>query len=269
MSDLIDPLEMPDSPSTDRSLKNSIRDYARQRGEMPSLEDILNDDLGDPAEFEGDDGEQDTLHLEGRPSSEDFIHNAPRQRLHGNARLRMEDIEAPSRLRGDPRKDKSPRRIATDDEERKWASIAHASAVLTLFFGIFSGGLLSLFTLMIPLAIYLHWRRKSEYVAFQALQAFTLQVLGTIGWMALLVVGTVALVVTTIALALTVVGLLALIVIIPLFVMLVFASFGMPLAMVVFSVIAATQTNQGVDYRIPRVGRWIDRQMHSGFLGEL
>src|SRR5690349_16957708 len=39
------------------------------------------------------------------------------------------------------------------DDERMWAAIAHGSAVLTLIMGLLSAGVISLFTLFIPLGI--------------------------------------------------------------------------------------------------------------------
>ncbi len=234
---------------SDAEVQKMIRDYeqkyTRDGRAMPSLEDILNDDDLPPA-------------YEGRPRTEDFA----RERLSTPTEKAKRDwvFTAPG-----PRKS---RRVATTPQERQWATIAHASAILTLLAGLSSFGFLSLLTLFIPLGIYLHWRQKSEYVAFQALQAFTLQVLGTVGWAALLVVGSVAFVLTSIALVLTIVGALLLIILVPLFVLLVLLSFALPIGMVVYSIIAALQTNQGADYRLPRIGRWVDRQLHSGFLAE-
>lgn len=242
------------------SLKNSkkdIRGYEQRRGAMPSLEDILNDDLGDPAEF--------VEEPEARPRTDDFV---------SSKRLYADDTfappkEKPKRATDSARKYKQVRHVATASEERRWATIAHASALLTFVAALFSAGALTLFTIMIPLAIYFYWRRKSEYVAFQALQAFTLQVLGTIGWMAFLVVGSVLFALLTVLLALTIVGLVLLIVLVPLFILLVLASFALPLGMVGFSVVAMSQTSEGKEYRLPRIGRWIDRQMYNGFLSEI
>src|SRR5436305_1441303 len=74
----------------------------------------------------------------------------------------------------------------TTEEERQWAAFAHGSAVLTFLLGLMSGGILTLFSIFIPLGIYFYYRQRSEYVAYQALQAFVLQLLGTIGWFTIL-----------------------------------------------------------------------------------
>lgn len=248
-----------DNSDLNASLKDTrkdIRGFEKRRGEMPSLEDILNDDLGDPTEFQDD--------SEVRPRTEDFT---------SSRRLYSDEVFPPKektkRATSSARKYKESRYVASDAEERRWATIAHGSALLTFLAAIFSAGALTLFTIMIPLAIYFYWRRKSEYVAFQALQAFTLQVMGTVGWMAFLVVSSILFAIVTVLLAITVVGLLLLIVLVPLFILLVLASFGLPLGMVVFSIIAMTQTSEGKEYRLPRIGRWIDRQMYNGFLSEM
>lgn len=235
---------------SETDIARMIRNYEKNHKEMPSLEDILNDNLAVPDEEPDPAG--------GRPRTEDFI-GSERPTDFGKVKRGMDF---------GPRKAKfsRPNRIATTEEERRWATLAHLSAILTLVLGLGSAGLLSIFSLFIPFGIYLHWRHKSEYVAFQALQAFTLQVLGTVGWLALLVVGSLAFVILSVALLITIVGALLLIVLVPLFVLLVLGSFAMPIGMLVYSIIAALQTNQGADYRLPRIGRWIDRQMYNGFL---
>ena len=44
------------------------------------------------------------------------------------------------------------------------------------------------------------------------------------------------------------------------------ASFGLPIGMVVFGLIAAWEAYQGKRYQVPYLGRWIEQQMHGGFL---
>ncbi len=234
----------PDTRS-EAEVEAMIRDYEKKY-RVPRLEDILNDpDLSDT----GDDG------VEARPTSDDFA--VP--------------LEKPKRSQEMPRRKTGSmyRRVATTDEERRWATIAHASVLLTLFVGIPTAGFLTLFSLFLPLGIYFYWRQKSEYVAFQALQAFTLQVLGTVGWLVLLTVGVLVGALLLVILAITIVGLILYPVVIPALILFVVGSFALPLGMLVYSMIAAFQTNQGVDYRLPRIGKWIDNQMHSvGFLAD-
>ncbi len=155
------------------------------------------------------------------------------------------------------------------EDERMWAAIAHGSAVLTLLVGLLTGGLATLFTLFIPLGIYFAYRQRSQYVAYAALQSFALQVLGTVGWLVVLVGGVLVGGLLVAILAITVIGIpLAIIaaIILGLFVV---ATLVMPLGMGVYGAIAAWQSYQGKPYRYPWVGDWIDGQMRAGFLATL
>ncbi len=155
------------------------------------------------------------------------------------------------------------------ENERTWAMVAHLSVLLTLIIGIPSAGISTLVTLFIPLFIYLYYREKSEFVAYHALQAFALQVLGTVGWIAILVGGMLVGTLLIVILAITIVGLL----VVPFvglgMVLFAVASFGLPIGMVVFGLIAAWESYQGKWYQVPYVGRWIEQQMHGGFLTKL
>ncbi len=155
------------------------------------------------------------------------------------------------------------------EDERMWAAIAHGSAWLTLLLGMFTGGLATLFTLFIPLGIYFAYRQRSEYVAYHALQAFAIQVLGTVGWLAILATGMLVGGLLCVLLAITIIGIPLIVVVALVMVLFAIASLGMPLGMLVYSVIASWQTYQGKWYRYPYIGDWIDRQMHSGFLATL
>jgi uncharacterized Tic20 family protein len=257
------------APEHDVDLGKMTRDYERERLRVPRLEDILSDvdepnGPSDAAKRMSDD------HYEARPTSGDFVNapEKPKRRPADNSfgGQFASQFAATFGAQSTPaRKSKfSPAVISQD--ERRWAMLAHASALLTVFAALSSAGILSLFTLFIPLGIYFYWRQKSEFVAFQALQAFTLQIIGTVGWLALLTGGLIVGVLILIALALTVVGLILYVVAIPALILFVVATLALPFAMVVYSCIAAFQTWQGVDYRLPRIGRWIDNQMNSGLL---
>ncbi len=239
-------------PAPDLNVEAMIRNYERKYSKpnsIPSLDDLLNDRELDQYDQSA---EQDDL-FEERPTSDDFV----------------EPLEKPKRHDSAPRRKPIRSRTGTTDEERRWATIAHASALLTLFLGVPSAGFMTLITLFIPLGIYFYWRKKSEYVAFQALQAFTLQVLGTVGWLVLLTVGMLIGALLLVILAITIVGLILYPVVIPAMILFAVGSFALPLGMIVYSMIAAFQTWQGVDYRLPRIGKWIDNQMHSHFLSEV
>lgn len=155
------------------------------------------------------------------------------------------------------------------EKERTWAALAHASMILTVLFGLSSGGLLALLTIFIPLVIYLAYRQRSEFVAYHALQAFVMQAIGTVGWAVVLLAGVLVGVIISTVMAITVIGLPVAFVTILATILFVVVSLVMPLAMIVYGAIAAWEAHLGVRYRIPFVGDWIDRQMHTGFLKSL
>ena len=61
----------------------------------------------------------------------------------------------------------------TPEEERQWAMIAHLGVLvnlLSVFFGVF-----------VPLAIYMIYKERSRYVAYQSLQALIFQLIWWVG----------------------------------------------------------------------------------------
>ncbi len=234
------------------------RDYEQDRLRVPRLEDILND--ADLVEPRADDREP-------RPTSRDFV-DAPEKPKRRPAFDAGFGGGFAGQFGAQPTPARKPkyRPASITLEERRWAMLAHASALVTVTAALMSAGMLALLTLFIPLGIYFYWRQKSEFVAFQALQAFTLQIIGTVGWLALLTGGVFVGGLILIVLAITIVGLILWIVAVPALILFVVATLALPFAMIVYSCIAAFQTWQGVDYRLPRIGRWIDNQMNSGFL---
>ena len=158
---------------------------------------------------------------------------------------------------------------SVDENERKWAALAHASTLLTALVALGSGGLGVLLTMFVPLFIYFSFRKRSEFVAFHALQAFTIQLVGTIGWLALLVVGLItwaALLVVSAILIIVLVGLILFPVVLVGGLLLIVASLALPIGMVIYSVIAAVETWNGHNYRYPYIARWVESQMYSGAL---
>src|SRR5438128_536437 len=93
----------------------------------------------------------------------------------------------------EPRKVKAmPRSYSTinvSDEERQWAAIAHASIWFTILGGILTAGFVVPISIFVPLVIYFMYRKKSDYVVFHALQAFVVQLIATVGVLALAVFG--------------------------------------------------------------------------------
>lgn len=158
------------------------------------------------------------------------------------------------------------------DTERTWAAIAHGSALLTILVAIAAApGVL--LTVLIPLGIYLAFRNKSEFVAFHALQAFTIQVVGTVGALVLLLAGGLVLgtlIAISALLSLVLIGIPFLIFFVLLLVALVvFSVFILPLGMVVYSMIAADAAYKGRTYRYPYIADWLDDQLKNGMLGSV
>lgn len=154
--------------------------------------------------------------------------------------------------------------FAVTGDEKLWAAVAHASVWLTVLGGVFTGGTLVPLSIFIPLVIYFMFRRQSDYVAFHALQSFTIQILGTVGALALFVVGGL---IWSVGMVIALLSLIILIgfILVPLWglvgFVLVLAVLLLPVAMILFGTIAAIETYNGRDYRYPAIANWIDRQM--------
>lgn len=189
-----------------------------------------------------------------------------------------EDAPPPKTKRGtfDDRRQKRQRAVprsystlAVSDDERLWTSIAHGSVWVTLLLSIFTVGYLAPVCIFIPLLIYFAFRNRSDYVAFHALQAFVLQLIGTVGAVTLLLVGAA---VWGIGLAVVLLAMLILIgfILLPLWgivgIALLLAVVSLPLAMLVFGTIATIETYHGHDYRYPLIAHYVDRQLAGGLL---
>lgn len=122
-------------------------------------------------------------------------------------------------------------------EERSWAMLAHLCVLLNLVTGVLGP--------VAALIIYLVYRDRSRYVAYQSLQALLMQLIVWVGGG--LITGAVWIVV----------GLLSAIIVgiclIP-FAILISA---LPLVALVYGVIGAIQTNQGQDFRYWLIGDWV------------
>jgi uncharacterized protein len=121
-------------------------------------------------------------------------------------------------------------------DERTWAMLAHLSILLNLFTG-FLGTVAAL-------VIYLVFKERSRYVAYQSMQAFIFQLIAFIGAGALA------------ALAWTVSGLLAVVLIGCLCMPIALVLSLVPVAALVYGVIGALQCNQGRDFQYWLVGEW-------------
>jgi len=133
-------------------------------------------------------------------------------------------------------------------QENNWAMLAHLSILLNLFTG-FLGPI-------VAVIIYLVYKDRSRYVAYQSLQATIFQLITWVG--AGLVIGAMWLV--TAVLSVFLVGLLCIS----------FSLLGtllflfMPLASLVYGVYAAVKCSDGEDFRYWLVGDWVRPTYENG-----
>jgi len=126
-------------------------------------------------------------------------------------------------------------------EERLWAMLAHVSILLNLvtgFLGVFAA-----------LLIYLLFRDRSRYVAYQSLQAFIFQLITWGGGG--VIIGVIWAVVA--ALSVLIVG----VVLIPGAILLTIFFGLMPLLGLCYGVAAAIQANRGQDFKYWLIGDWL------------
>ncbi len=126
--------------------------------------------------------------------------------------------------------------IVPSSEERTWACLAHLSILLNLITG-FLG-------IVTALIIYLVYRDRSRYVAYQAMQSLVFQL---IFWAGMGVLAGILWVIT-VPLLFILVGFCLL----PIAILVSIA----PLGAMVYGVVAAIQCNQGEDFRYWLVGDW-------------
>jgi hypothetical protein len=129
-------------------------------------------------------------------------------------------------------------------EERTWAMLAHLSVLINLVTGALGP--------IAALLIYLVYKDRSRYVAYQSLQSLLLQLIGWVGGG--LIIG--AAWAITGALSAVIIGLC----LIP-FALLI--TLFLPVGTIVYSIIAAVKTNQGKDFRYWLIGDWV-RSTYTG-----
>jgi uncharacterized Tic20 family protein len=123
------------------------------------------------------------------------------------------------------------------EDERTWAMLAHLSVLANLVTG-FLGP-------VVALVIYLVYKERSRYVAYQALQSFVFQMIWWVGGGALA------------AVAWTITGLLSAILIGLICLPLACLLSLVPVAALVYGVVGAVQCSQGQDFRYWLVGDWV------------
>lgn len=125
----------------------------------------------------------------------------------------------------------------SQSEERTWAMLAHLSTLLNLVTG-FLGPISAL-------VIYLVFKDRSRYVAYQSMQSFVFQL---VFWLA---AGVLAAVLWTVSLlfSIVIVGLCLMPV--------AFIISLVPFAALVYGVVAAIQCSEGVNFKYWLVGDWV------------
>lgn len=125
----------------------------------------------------------------------------------------------------------------SQNEERQWAMFAHLGVLANLFSG-FLGP-------VVPLVIYMIYKDRSRYVAYQSLQALIFQL---IWWIGGGVIAGISWAITG-ALSALVIGILC----IP--ISCVFSA--MPLVALGYGIYGGIQTSQGQDFKYWLVGDWV------------
>ncbi len=145
-------------------------------------------------------------------------------------------IENPSSGPSSPQPGLSSHALSPSDE-RTWAMLAHLSVLLNLVTG-FLG-------VIAALAIYIAYKDRSRYVAYQAMQAFIFQLIWWVGGGIL----------TGITWAAT--GVLSMLVIGVVLIPLACLVSLLPLASLVYGIVGAVQCNNGQDFRYWLIGDWV------------
>ena len=131
--------------------------------------------------------------------------------------------------------------LISPSKEHNWAMLAHLSILLNLFTG-FLGPILAFI-------IYFVYRDRSRYIAYQSLQAGIFQL---IVWVGIgLVIGAMWLV--TAVLSIVLIGLLC----VPFTLLGTIFLLFVPIASLVYGVIAALKCSSGEDFRYWLVGDWV------------
>ncbi len=125
----------------------------------------------------------------------------------------------------------------TPEEERQWAMIAHLGVLVNLVSG-FLGP-------VIPLGIYMIYKERSRYVAYQSLQALVFQLIWWVGG------GVIA------GIAWTVSGVLSAILIGLLCIPVACVFSLMPLVALGYGIYGGIQASQGQDFKYWLVGDWV------------
>jgi uncharacterized protein len=125
----------------------------------------------------------------------------------------------------------------SSSEEHTWAMLAHLSILLNLITG-FLG-------IIAALVIYLAYKNRSRYVAYQSMQAFVFQL---IWWFGAGILAGLVWAITAVS-SLVLVGLIC----VPLACLI----SAIPLASLAYGIVGAVQTNSGQDFKYWLIGDWV------------
>jgi uncharacterized Tic20 family protein len=158
-----------------------------------------------------------------------------------------ESEEMPAELEGDEAESPPeqlpppPVEAISPSKEHNWAMLSHLSILLNLFTG-FLGPI-------VALIIYLVYKDRSRYIAYQSLQATIFQL---VVWVGIgLVIGAIWLL--TLALSIFLIGLLC----IPFTFLATIFLLIVPLGSLIYGVYAAVKCSRGEDFRYWLVGDWV------------
>ncbi len=130
-------------------------------------------------------------------------------------------------------------------DERTWAFLAHLSVLLNLVTGFLGVGA--------AFVIFLIFRERSRYVAYQALQAALFQLIcwGGVGALIGLIWSAIGI------LSMVMIGIL----LIPIGVILTLLLAALPIASVIYGIVGAIETSQGTDFRYWILGDWVAQML--------
>ena len=149
--------------------------------------------------------------------------------------------------------------------ERNWAAIAHGSAILTLIIAGITGSAAVWLGLLVPLAIYLGYYKRSEYIAFHALQALTFQAAAIVLAFVGLFVGGIIIAtawIITAVLSLVIVGLLLIPVSLGITVIFAVLTLVYPFALVLYAVIGSYKSYSGEEFEYAYIGNLVRGQIN-------
>jgi uncharacterized Tic20 family protein len=148
-------------------------------------------------------------------------------------------------------------------QERFWATVVHAITPLMIGLFFIADGPEWIGLMCVTGAIWIYNHNRSAFVSHHARQALAVQLIGSFGWLAIIIGGAVAWVLLLVlsALAMLVlVGFLLFPIVLVSYPLLVLASFAMPITAALLGAVAAWETWHGRHFAYPRLSDWLDKQ---------